>query len=253
MTEKPQLASMENQQIDIAAAVDAILENLPSELEETVTLPSRGKFYVLKDPAEGVRVRPMNFSDEKAIVQASNKDSINVLLSRCVLNIDITQLLQFDKLYLLMKVREISFGADYTVEVICNDCSMKNSITFNIGTFNIREIPEDLEDPRDVFLEKIGKTAKVRFPRVQDEGYLLDSNKIMDNLWRFVMSIGENTNKAVISKVIQQLPSKDVHILMNEIFGTDYGLDTKGQFKCDGCASIQLAELPIGADFFTLN
>jgi len=253
MTEKPQLGQLGEQAPNIAQTVDAILENLPSELEESVDLPSRAKFYVLKDPSEGVKVRPMNFSDEKAIVQAANRDSINVLLNRCVTNIDINQLLQFDKLYLLMKVREISFGADYTVDVVCNECSLKNEITFNIDTFKINEVPEDLEDPREVFLERIGKTAKVRFPRVLDEVYLADSTKIMDNLWRFVMEIDGNTNKAIIGKVIQKLPSKDVHIIMNEVFGTKYGLDTKGQFKCDGCGSIEIAELPIGTDFFTLS
>jgi len=233
--------------------IDSILEHLPSEVTVQVEVPSRGKFYVLKDPSEGVKVRPMNFSDEKAIVQATNRDSINVLLSRCVTNIDINQLLQFDKLYLLMKVREVSFGANYTVPVMCNECSLKNEVTFTINTFAVRSIPEELEDPREVFLEKIEKKAKVRFPRVSDEAYLVDSTKIMDNLWRFVMEIDGNTNKAIISKVIQKLPSKDVHILMNEIFGTEYGLDTKGQFKCDGCGAVEFAELPIGTDFFTLS
>jgi len=237
----------------VEASVDKILENLPSELEEVVELPSRTKFYVLKDPSEGVSIRPMLFADEKAIAQASNRDAINVLLHRCVNNVDVNQLIQFDKLYLLLKIREASFGSDYRTEVVCDNCAAKNDITYDIGSFKIKQIPEDLEDPREVFLEVINKKAKVRFPRVQDEPYLADTNKIMDNLWRFVMVIDGNDNKAVIAKVIQKLPSKDVHILMNEIFGSDYGLDTKGQFKCDICGSIQISELPIGTDFFTLS
>ncbi len=240
-------------QQDIDDTVNKILENLPTELEQAVDLPSKSKFYILKDPSEGVKVRPMTFSDEKAIVQSNGKDSINILLSRCVENLDINQLLQFDKLYLLMKIREVSFGGDYTVDVLCNNCSMKNSVTFDIQSFKNNQIPDDLEDPRPVMLTGIGKEAKVRFPRVQDEVYIVDANKIMDNLWRFVMEIDGKTNKAVISKVIQKLPSKDVHILMNEVFGTNYGIQTKGQFKCDGCGYIQMTELPIGTDFFTLS
>jgi|TARA_R100001530_G_scaffold127023_1_gene96121 hypothetical protein len=242
-----------SKQPDVAEAVDNILENLPSELEEVIDLPSRSKFYSLKDPAEGIKIRPMNFSDEKAIVQAATKDSINILLTRCVSNIDVTQLLQFDKLYLLMKIREVSFGSNYSVNLICDACNNKNVVTYDIGSFRIKLIPEDLEDPRDLFLEAIGKTAKVRFPRVQDEVYITNSAKVMDNLWRFVVSIDGHDNKAVISKVIQKLPSKDVHLLMNDIFGSDYGLDTKGQVKCDSCGHIQISELPIGTDFFTLS
>ena len=213
MSETP-TSPLLGKQDEVQDAVDSILENLPTELEQAVDLPSKSKFYVLKDPSEGVRVRPMTFSDEKAIVQANNQDAINVLLSRCVDNVDVNQLLQFDKLYLLMKIREVSFGGDYTVDMVCNNCSLKNSVTFDIKSFKNTQIPDDLEDPREVFLEAIGKPAKVRFPRVQDEPYIMDASKIMDNLWRFVMEIDGKTNKAVIGKVIQKLPSKDVHILM---------------------------------------
>ena len=253
MEERPTLGTMSDHQPDIATAVDAILENLPTELEEIVDLPSRSKFYTLKDPAEGIKIRPMNFSDEKAIVQAANKDSINVLISRCVSNIDINQLLQFDKLFLLMRIREASFGNHYTVDVMCSECKGKNEVTFDIASFKTKQIPEDLEDPREITLEAIGKVATVRFPRVQDEGYIMNNERVMDNLWRFVSSIDGHSNRAIISKVIQKLPSRDVHILMNEIFGSDYGLDTKGQFDCDGCGHTQIGELPIGTDFFTLS
>ena len=253
MQDKPTLGTLQQHQPDVGDAVDKILENLPSELEEIIELPSRAKFYILKEPTEGVKIRPMNFSDEKAIVQASNKDSINILLSRCVSNVEVNQLLQFDKLYLLMKIREISFGSNYSVNTVCESCNGKNEVTYDIASFRIKQIPEDLEDPREVVLEMIGKTAQVRFPRVQDEAHILNNEKVMDNLWRFVSSIDGNENKAVISKVIQKLPSKDVHILMNEIFGSDYGLDTKGQLKCDLCGHVQISELPIGTDFFTLS
>jgi len=237
----------------VSDAVDAILENLPTEVEEVVDLPSRGKFYNLIDPSRGITVRPMDFSDEKAIVQAPNKDSINVLISRCVNNIDVNDLFQFDKLYLLLKVRENSFGTQYTVPYICEACEAKSDVTFDIGQFKVNKIEEDLQDPREVHLEKINKKATVRFPRVRDEAFLADSTRIMDNMWRFVESIDGNNNKAVISKVIQKLPSKDVHLLMNEIFGSKYGLDTQGKFSCDHCGHTQTAELPIGTDFFTLS
>jgi hypothetical protein len=244
---------IEKGQVNIEDEVNKIMENIPSELGEMVDLPSKCKFYTLPNPNEGITVTPMTFADEKAIVQASTKDSISILLSRCVKNVDVSELLQFDKLFLLLKIREISFGADYTVDVICEKCNVKNDLSFNISTFKIRHVPDDIEDPREITLEKLDKKAKVRFPRVADEEYLLSTDSIMNNLWRFVMEIDGHANKAIISKVIEKLPSKDVHILMNEIFGSSYGVDTKGKFMCDGCGHSQVAELPIGADFFTLS
>ena len=63
--------------------------------------------------------------------------------------------------------------------------------------------------------------------------------------------IDGHTEKAIISKVIPQLPLQDAHTLMETMGATNYGLDTKVRFVCNYCDHNEIMELPITADFFT--
>ena len=234
--------------------IERILENVPSEIEISVNLPSKNKFYILKDPASPITVRPMTFEDEKILSSNTNRDNaINLLLDRCVNNIDIQQLLLMDKLFLILKIREVSFGDNYTIEHICPTCNATNELTFDITEFKVNEVPDELEDPQDVELPTLKKMAKVRLPRVADESFLLDVDTLFDNLWHFVLEIDGNTKKSIISKVIQRLPSADFHVLTDLIFTTKYGLELKAQFKCDSCQTVNIAEIPFSENFFSVS
>jgi len=232
--------------------IEEILENIPSEIEISVDLPSRNKFYNLSDPSSPVTVRPMTFEDEKVLASNTSRDKgINLLLERCVTNVSITQLLLMDKLYLLLKIREVSFGSSYTVSHICPSCQKENELTFEIADFKVTYIPEDLEDPREIELPTLQKTALIRLPRVADEEFIGSVDLLFDNLWRFVKEIAGNKKRAVISKVIQRLPSKDFHIISNAIFDSKYGIDLKGKYACDSCQTVNIAEIPITENFFS--
>ena len=235
-------------------AVDKILEHLPTEVETSIEVPSRCKLYNLLDPTAPISIRPMTFEDEKIISSTTEKDKlVNILIDRCVSNININELLIFDKLYLLLKIREVSFGKDYNVEDICGACGYHNEITFDISNFKLNQVPEDLEDPREVELPTLKKTAKVRFPRVPDEKFLQRTAEVMDQIWRFVTEIDGNANKTVIHKVIEKLPSRDVHVLVHSIFGTDYGINTRATYSCDNCENSNIADLSCPQDFFSAS
>ena len=234
--------------------IEQILENVPSEIEISIDLPSKNKFYILKDPAAPISVRPMTFEDEKVLASNTNReDGVNLLLERCVTNIDISQLLLMDKLSLILKIREISFGDKYTIEHICGQCNAKNELTFSINEFTTKYVEDDLTDPQEVELPTLKKTVKVRLPRIADESLLSNPNTLFENLWHFVLDIGGNTKKSVISKVIQRLPVKDFHVLTDLIFGLKYGIDLRGQFKCDSCQNVSIAEIPFTENFFSVS
>jgi len=234
------------------AILKDILENLPPDADIEVHLPSKNKFYTLENEGDPITIRPMTFEDEKLLTRIKDKNiMINKLLSLCVKNININQLLMFDKIYLLLKIREISFGDEIKTETQCTNCGFDNVLTFNISTFNKNEVSDDLTDPREVTLPALNKTAVVRFPRVSDEQYLLNSDKIFDNVWRFVESIDGHANKSIVSKVLHKLPAKDVNVLMKEVFGTNYGIQMRGKYECDSCGETSVAEVQITDDFFT--
>tara|TARA_Y100001937_G_C7079644_1_gene312285 strand:+ start:22 stop:771 length:750 start_codon:yes stop_codon:yes gene_type:complete len=247
MSEKP------NPMFNDQQAIDDILKEMPANEAIELDLPSKNRFYNLKEPGKPITLRPMTFADEKSMLSKNtgNLDIINKLLARCLENVDVGQLLQIDKLYILMKLREISYGPEYTVSINCSKCKSENKVNFQLDTFNVRYADDNLTDPRTVHLPVLKKDVVVRLPRVTDEKYFANTEQSLVNLWRFVEKIDKYDSKPVISKVIPQLPIKDAHTLLEAIGCNDYGIDTNVRFDCAYCDNIESMELPITADFFS--
>ena len=236
--------------------INDILEHLPSEVATQVEVPSRGKFYGSNFDETLVSVRPMTFEDEKAIVTAQNSpdiDSANLLLSRCVEGVDTESLLLIDKLFLILKIREVSYGSDYKVVILCEKCKNENTLSIALDQLNNNLIPEDYEDPVTVELKRIKKTCKVRMPRVTDEKYLANPERVLDHLWRFIPEIAGNQDKGVIAKVITKLPIADLHTITNTISNTKFGIQTDVRYVCSKCDSHNTITLPITPNFFSPN
>ena len=236
--------------------IDNILEHLPSDVEIQVAVPSRGKFYGTNFDDSRVTVRPMSFSDEKAIITAQNDptiDAANLLLSRCVEGLDIESLLLIDKLFLILKIRELSYGSEYKVTSLCPKCKAENNLSIELDKLLNNTLPEDFADPREIELPRIKKTCKVRMPRVTDENYLSNQEKILDQVWRFVSEIGGSSDKGVIAKVIKKLPIADLHTIVNAISNSDYGVQTDVRYVCSNCNDHNVISLPITPNFFSPN
>ena len=238
----------------IASQVDSILEHLPVETAVKVDLPSRGQFY--GDGGGVVSVKPLTFEDEKALVSIKDSKKINPLstiLSRCVEGVDTNALVYMDKMFLIMKIRELSYGEEYQASVICPKCTESNPLSFKLSELEVKYVPEDLKEPMSVLLPKIKKDVEFRLPRVSDESYIIDPEIMMDNIWRFIVSIDGNKNPTVIAQVIRKLPSADLHTMIKAFTANDYGIETKAKFKCFNCKEVSLVDIPISENFFSVN
>ena len=231
--------------------INDLLSELPLDSEIIVELPSECRGYTLEDAGKPITIRPMNFEDEKMVVNSKKgQDPSNILLSRCVSNVKVGDLYAMDKLYLLMKLREISYGDDYKTLLICKHCSAENPSTIQLSQLNVNPVPDDFCDPVEVYLPGIKKKAKVRLPRVKDELYL--SEQVYDNLWRFVTEIDGHRDKSVIAPVLKKVPIRDTKIILKAM-RSDYGLDTLIKFTCNECGEVSVVDLPIDANFFDAN
>jgi hypothetical protein len=234
-------------------AVAKILENLPKEGGVDVTLPSKGLFY--KGKPNSVTVTPLTFEGEKRILSLKKSDlkPINALIDLCVKGVDVEEICSIDKLYLIVKIREVSNGTDFSVGTSCESCRHINKLEVDLSKLLVNFVEDDATDIIEVYLPIAKKTAKVRLPRIKDEIYMSSQLDVMDNLWRFVVELDGYTKSTIISKVIPKLGVKDRKVLIEGIVRTDYGINSLVNFECDSCNMLNTLELPITQDFFTVR
>lgn len=248
MTKQDNTATFNKEEI-----IQELLKDLPTNEAIEISLPSECRVYNLEDDGAPITIRPMTFEDEKNIISAEKgQDPINIILQRCVTNIKVMDLLPMDKLYLIMKLREISYGDDYNTLLLCQDCSFENPTVVKLSQLNVNPVPDDFEDPITILLPTLKKEAKVRLPRVRDEKLFADTTTALDQLWRFVVDIDGHTDKSIISTVIDKLPLKDIRTVLNTI-KVEFGVDTKVKFACKECGGVSIVDLPIDANFFDVS
>lgn len=234
-------------------SLDSIFKGLPSETERSLKLPSKCLFYKNKD----LKIRAIQWEDEKLIASSKNDPEFsptNFLLARCIKGVDAEDLLLIDKLAALIALRVVSYGPIYNVIGVCQSCKAENDLSVNLEEIPQEELPDDFKDPREVITPKLNLKVKIRSPRAFDEDILKDETSLFDNLWKFILSVNDNEDKAFINSVINdpRMPIKDIKFILKNII-TEYGIKTKTKFICRNCGFHNVVDLPLGADFFSGN
>ena len=251
MSEIREIKGKDSSQYD--QLLDKMFNNVESPKSLIVDLPSRSKFY---NSVEEVVVSPLTFEEEERILNSKGKgnDIINLILSNCVKGVSIPELLQIDKLFLLLKVREASYGAVYKFNLGCPACGDEIKTEIDIAKdLNVNYVTDDFEDPRSLDLPKLGVEASVRFPRNKEEGFFKDSGTLAKNLYRFVVSLDGHTDPVFISKAIKRMHIVDVKSIANEVAKGEFGLDPRFMFECPSCGHNAMMEIPLDAAFFSVT
>ena len=242
---------------DINNQRDKALEELFGKVKDTsmvvTDLPSKGRFY---ENFEGVKVSPLKFLDEQLILNGKDiqKDIVSDLLAKTVEGIDIDDLLLMDKNYLLMKLREVSYGDDYEFGIVCRNCNHESTSKIQLSKqLNMSQVPDDFEDPRTIKLPKLGAEVVIKLPRNKQERFLSDTETIYKNLYRFVKSLAGNSDPVFISKAIDMMEIADVKKIYTAVTGVTYGIDPRFVFKCGKCGHKETLAVPIDAGFFSVS
>lgn len=244
------LDKFENQR---ESKLDELFGTLPVESEIIVKLPSEGRFYPSLKPT--VTITPIKFEDEKRMaINLKNKlNPINIILANCVPQVDISSLLILDKLFILLKLREISYGEKYPASITCPNCDNSSDVNIDLSKLIVNYIPEEITDPREFILPKLKKSIKVRFPRVKDEEYLGTQEATYSNIWRFVLELNGVTDPIFINKAIPKMHIMDVKTILSNILRPDLGLEPKFIFECGSCSVESTISIPINENFFLVT
>ena len=235
------------------AALDALFGDSSNDTLNVTDIPSKGKFY---QGFQGVEISPLTFLDEQKIlnVRDSKVDIVSKLLEKSVKGVNIEELLSMDKMFLLMKVREISYGDNYEFNITCPACESEIKTSLRLSEhLNMTHVPDDLEDPREIELPRLKVKAQVRFPRSREEVFLSDSEEVYKNMYRFVVSIDGNPDPVFISKALKRMHIQDIKKLITEINKGEYGVNPRFIFECPECSHTETMAVPMDVGFFSVS
>lgn len=237
---------------DRQKALEDLLKDIPKPNEIILDLPSKGKFYKLKDPSRPITLRPMTYDDELALVETKPADAIFLLLSRCLQNVSVDELFSFDRDYIFIKLRELSFSKDYDLTITCPECEKQSAVTIEMSDFPVFPMPDDLTPEFEITLPVSKKKITLKIPRLKDLKEVQNQGNLLNDLWRFIVKVEQITDAAVIAHFIKsdKLPLKDVHYILEQLSFKHIGVSTKFQFVCGHCNASNIMDVPFGEDFF---
>ena len=240
----------------LSDAVADLLSNVTASQDwRALKLPSRGLAYVSCD--ESIMVKPFTFAQERKLrsikTSAHGVKVINSLIEESVQGLDYNSMTLEDKNYILFKLREISYGDDYTIQAECQECQAVNKLTVKISEVPVTYAEDDYEEPLTITLPDSQQEVRFITPRCKDEQYLESAGKLIDNLWRFALSVGEYSEKKVIKGFFEATTVRDVAYFREALTKDNYGMNKAMSYECANCNEITESLIPFTDSFFSVS
>jgi hypothetical protein len=248
------------------------MENLYSESSVmcAVELPSKGRLYEGKIPGGKLNVRAMTAREEKLIYggKGNISEKMEMLLSSCVQlpsAFSPSDLLISDRFFLLIKIRLISFGSEYPIQVRCPDCDNQFIKNFDLTELNVKTYDnnEEKAEPFLVTLPVAGKTIGLKILRGKDENAIHKYAKgrgvkeeVGDpaytySLARSIVSFDQKPISQIDAlQLVEKLVSRDTMELRHALEENDCGVDTDISLECPKCSFLIETRLPVTEEFF---
>lgn len=238
-----------------------------------VTLPSRGILYEGQIPEGRYELRKMTAQEDALIFQSGGAslahDRINRVINACAKlpnGFDPLDLLLTDRMAILLSLRIITFGAQYSIPYRCSYCRNQGKFQLNVlEDLNQTEAEDGLEEPIDVMLDDVGKLVSMRFLRGRDEErvmkrskrLMMQSNDASDQSYYHrmalqIVAIDGDTSRTLadVEDFIRSLSAADVARMRNAVDKQEPGIDLRVYPVCKGCGAMNEMMLPFTAEFF---
>jgi len=255
----------------VAEERDETEERKPEETRpgsERIQLPSRGFRYEGRLPDGYVMVAPMTTREEALLVSMGGDrlDLLNRVLDACLLTraVPLTEFLSGDRLFLLLSVRQITYGSSYHVQFPCPTCRGSISLSLDIPKdLSVRVLTEEDDEPFEVKLPVSGHTLGLRLLRVSDEAAILRyaSRKApalggpnlgyLYTMARYIVTIdGQEVDSIKALRLVEGLVGKDSLAIRQTIETHDCGPDFTIETACNQCMAQVREVLPLTVEFF---
>lgn len=238
---------------------------------ETYTLPSKGLLYGDEFGSEVV-IRSMTTFEEKMRLGTQGFwKTMSGILDAVVTSPDIydtTAMTLFDFYFLMYKMRTVSYGPIYRVNVTCPKCGRTEVIKVDLDSLEVNYLEEGFKEPftigplprsKDVLecrflrvIDSINNEKKSREILERSPNYIGDPMYILNRVSQIVKINGEEKTPPEIEKYVEEMNSMDSAYFQqayNKI-ADSVGLVTECRGTCPSCGEDLKFGLPFGSEFF---
>ena len=160
---------------------------MSEEYLQEVTLPSRGIFYNGEVPDGVVTIEPMGTREEKLFASGKSGDLVlDKIFDQCIgIPIPHRKLVLGDRLYLLLRLRTVSYGDEYSFPFRCSECEKKSYASIHLSCIQVKSPKEGADPTFSVELPILGNTLELRLLTGEDN----------DKAKRYVQQLTRATKK----------------------------------------------------------
>jgi hypothetical protein len=239
---------------------------------EGYELPSKGKIYD-KVVNPHIELRSMTAREEMRRLSPSStplKTLADIIEDCCIEKpaIHVYDMALGDYEFLLHKLRTVTYGEDYKVNLRCSECSEVIETIAKLDQLNVKEFDEEaINNLRTFSLPKTGRTVSLNFisPRSVEESEVKvrdmkrrykDATLDFETLVRLLVNIdtidGEKKSEHELQTFITNLPAIDLQKILNNIdkLNQQIGLDNILYLTCPKCGEEITTFFRFGPEFF---
>jgi len=244
---------------------------------ELAPLPSRGAVYPTHSPLYGqetLEIRAMTAREEDILSSTAYLKKgtvITELIKSCLTDktINPIDLLVGDRNALMVAIRVTGYGADYDVELECDECNSKAPRVFNLAELPIKRLEiSPVSAGLNLFeflLPYSKKVVRFKFLSGRDEEEITTTaakqkklglqgeSSVTTGLLYSICSIDGVEDRAKIAGFVRMMPARDSLALRNYIRDNEPGITMRQEVACPSCGHSEEVNMPMGSNFLWPN
>jgi len=177
-------------------------------------------------------------------------------------HLDWAQILQGDRMTVLLKNRIFTWGHDLTFRQPCPNCRQSVVTDIDLRDLPVKKLPESsiahVRDPKThpltVTLPHCGKQVSFRLLKGSDDRALQRLQKqhkdtLSSAYLRFRVQEIQDVGQPDLAKWLRNLGGADAAFLRSAFDEADCGIDQEIEFECDSCDHVWIDDVRFRADF----
>lgn len=195
-----------------------------------------------------IELREMTGVEEELLTNQKlirSGDAVNQVLANCILRIDenndissksVLDMLSGDRLFVLVKLRQISLGDEVELELTCSNpaCRAKSRVVINLDNLPVTQYSDD----REFTFTLPSSGSKVRFCYIDGhkEKRLAQMQELSISAAMLIRILDIDGNPPS-KKALVEMSMRDRSALRAEMVRVDAGIDTAVECDCDSCGA----------------